>query len=111
MLAYEYTDSIRSEVDERFSSGAITYTFFSEYEENGIPKNELIFSLYEKLDDIVDNFFASLTSYLLRQETFSTISSNDQFNKCVISFFNSDILTFSLLISSCKTCSGVGLLT
>lgn len=84
---------VKKEVDKEFETYITSiYDFFS-YEENGKPKDSLVFLKYSNFDIVVDSFFSELCIYLRNTNEFNSIKTHNKFDICVMDFFKQASLT------------------
>lgn len=95
--------AIKEQVTARFSSYSISkYDFFS-FEENGKPKDKLIFLSYKNFDSTVDTFFLELYNYIKNTGNFNNIKIHTDFEYCVMEFFKKATLKKGEVSKKLKT--------
>lgn len=82
-----YKNEILNIINKQFNSyTSIHYDFFT-YENNGKPKDTLVFLEYKDFDDVIGEFFDQLENYLSGTTLFNTIKNHLDFKDCIIDFF------------------------
>lgn len=82
-----YKNEILNIINKQFNSyTSIPYDFFT-YENNGKPKDTLVFLEYKDFDGVVGEFFDQLENYLSGTTLFNTIKNHLDFKDCIIDFF------------------------
>ncbi len=82
-----YKNEILNIINKQFNSyTSIHYDFFT-YENNGKPKDTLIFLEYKYFDNVIEEFFNQLENYLIGTSLFNNIKNDLNFKNCIIDFF------------------------
>lgn len=94
MFTNKYRSDIQKMIDLKFSAYATSpYDFFVQYEDNGKPKSDLIYSQYKDFDTIVNDFFIKLIGFLKSSGRYNTIAGTLEFINATIEFFKRTSVT------------------
>lgn len=87
-----YKNEILKIINKQFNSYTSTsYDFFT-YEDNGKPKDNLVFLEYKDFDSVIEEFFNQLENYLICTSLFNNIKNDSNFKNCIIDFFENATL-------------------
>ena len=102
MRTVKYKKELKKLLNDKFEN-YIEHEFdFFDYEENGVPSNDLIFCNYKDFDLVINSFFRSLILFLYDCNDFNTIKNHSTFPLCIIEFFKKTSLSTGKLAETVK---------